>query len=554
MRLLMSLFAMELSPTGTGYRTKTRFARFYNLPELMQMFREVADIQTADMLNLPVPEVERETVVLKPSPIQQMMVARLGERAEAIHAGSMRPTQDNMLLITNEGRKLALDQRLIDPDLPSSDTGKIAACAENVYRIWADTAEQRATQLIFCDLSTPSDKKGEFSVYDELKQSLLSMGIPPEEVVFIHSAKTEVKRQELFAQVNAGRVRVLIGSTAKMGAGMNVQRLLIAEHHLDCPWRPSDLQQREGRIIRQGNSNPKVKIFTYVTEGTFDAYLYQMVESKQRFIGQIMTSKSPVRSCEDVDETALSYAEIKALSAGDDRVREKMELDTEVARLRLLKSSFLSQKYALETKITKSLPQTISRLKGQITAYGRDIGLAEAHSTPDETGFYGPVTVKGRSYSGKKEAGQALVDALCGQFDLELEQIGTYRGFAIKARKSVFGMLETFLAGAMEHEITLGSSVYGNFQRLDHVIERLPEEQTKATQELEAAQRQLEFARQEVTKEFPQEEELQTKQARLQALNIELSLDQPDTSTVSAEETVHGLECEEIKRIVPPTR
>ena len=279
-----------------------------------------------------------------------------------------------------------------------------------------------------------------------------------------------------------------------------------------------------------------------------------MVESKQRFIGQIMTSKSPVRSCEDVDETALSYAEIKALSAGDDRVREKMELDTEVARLRLLKSSFLSQKYALETKITKSLPQTISRLKGQITAYGRDIGLAEAHSTPDETGCYGPVTVKGRSYSGKKEAGQALVDALCGQFDLELEQIGTYRGFAIKARKSVFGMLETFLAGAMEHEITLGSSVYGNFQRLDHVIERLPEEQTKATQELEAAQRQLEFARQEVTKEFPQEEELQTKQARLQALNIELSLDQPDTSTVSAEETVHGLECEEIKRIVPPTR
>lgn len=371
--------AIELAPEGSGYRSKTRFARFYNLPELMSMFKESADIQTADMLKLPVPEAHYHPVVLKPSEHQKRLVASLSDRAERVRNKMVNSAEDNMLLITNDGRKLALDQRLIDPLLPDSDTGKVAACAENVYSIWKRTSEQGSTQMVFCDLSTPHND-GKFNVYDDLRTKLIAKGIPAEEIAFIHSANSEAQKKELFGKVRSGQIRVLLGSTQKMGAGTNVQQKLIALHHLDCPWRPSDLQQREGRIVRQGNENPEVDIYTYVTENTFDSYLYQLVESKQKFIGQVMTSKSPVRSAEDIDETALSYAEIKALCAGNPHIKEKMDLDIAVQRLRLLKSNHLSQRYSLEDRIHKEYPQKIAALEQRAEGYRADMTqIGRAH-------------------------------------------------------------------------------------------------------------------------------------------------------------------------------
>ena len=517
--------ATELSPTGTGYRAKTRFAKFYNLPELMQMFQEVADIQTADMLQLPVPEVERQTVVLKPSEEQRRMVTELGERAERIHSNAVSSSEDNMLLITNDGRKLALDQRLIDPTLPASPTGKSAACAANVYVIWLDSAEQRSTQLVFCDLSTPGDG---FNIYDDLKAQLVARGIPETEIAFIHSAKTEGQKQALFSKVNAGQVRVLIGSTFKMGAGTNVQKRLIALHHLECPWRPSDLQQREGRIVRQGNENPSVRIFTYVTEGTFDAYLYQMVESKQKFIGQIMTSKSPVRSAEDVDEQALNYAEIKALSSGDERIKEKMDLDVAVAKLQLMKSSHLSQRFALEDKINKELPRSIVSWEECVRGYQQDVETAAAHAIPDENNFYGMV-VQGRSYTDKKAAGVALLTALSHGLGKESVTLGSYRGFELQGNVNVFSETETCLCGALRHSIVLSTDIFGNFTRLDNLIKNLPNGLTTAEQRLQNTRAQLEQAKEEVKKPFPREEELRQKQARLNELNIALNLDRPES-------------------------
>ena len=402
--------AIELSPEGTGYRAKTRFAKFYNLPELMSMFKETADIQTADMLHLPVPEAHYHSVVLKPSEVQQEMVASLSERAERVRNKMVDATEDNMLLITNDGRKLALDQRLMNDMLPDSATSKVAACAENVYDIWERTLEQRSTQMVFCDLSTPHGD-GKFNVYDDLRSKLIEKGVPAEEIAYIHTANTEAAKKELFGKVRSGQVRVLIGSTQKMGAGTNVQQKLVALHHLDCPWRPSDLQQREGRIVRQGNENPEVDIFTYVTENTFDSYLYQLVESKQKFIGQVMTSKSPVRSAEDIDETALSYAEIKALCAGDPRIKEKMDLDIDVAKLKLLKASHLSQRYELEDKIIKFYPQRIKALEQRIEGYKADIEQLSENTIPNEDGF-SPMILMGGTVTDKKAAGEAIL-GLC---------------------------------------------------------------------------------------------------------------------------------------------
>lgn len=378
--------AIELAPEGTGYRAKTRFAKFYNLPELMTMFKEVADVQTADMLDLPVPRANYHTIALKPSEMQKEMVDGLAKRAEKVRSGRVNVSEDNMLVITNDGRKLALDQRLMNEMLPESDTGKVAVCAENVFSIWQRTTDKRSTQMVFCDLSTPHND-GHFNVYDAVRDKLIAMGIPEEEIAYIHSAGTEAKKKELFGKVRSGQVRVLIGSTQKMGAGTNVQQKLIALHHMDCPWRPADLQQREGRIIRQGNENPEVEIYTYVTENTFDSYLYQMVESKQKFIGQIMTSKSPVRSAEDIDETALSYAEIKELCSGNPEIKEKIDLDVAVAKLKLLKANHLSQRYALEDQIIREFPNKISALEQKIEGYKEDIGRLAEHTRLNEEGF-----------------------------------------------------------------------------------------------------------------------------------------------------------------------
>ena len=419
--------AIELSPEGTGYRAKTRFAKFYNLPELMAMFKETADIQTADMLKLPVPEAHYHSVVLKPSETQKEMVASLSERAERVRNKMVDSSVDNMLLITNDGRKLALDQRLMNDMLPDSETSKVGACAENVFDIWQRTADQKSTQMVFCDLSTPHGD-GKFNVYDDLRNKLIAKGIPAEEIAYIHAANSEAQKKELFGKVRSGQVRVLIGSTQKMGAGTNVQTKLAALHHLDCPWRPSDLQQREGRIIRQGNENKEVDIYTYVTENTFDSYLYQLVESKQKFIGQIMTSKSPVRSAEDIDETALSYAEIKALCAGNPHIKEKMDLDIDVSRLKLLKANHLSQRYSLEDQILKEFPQKIKSLEQRIEGYRADIDQRNRNTEPNEDGF-SPMLMPGGTVREKKAAGDAILGLCKSMTSPEPISIGQYRGF-----------------------------------------------------------------------------------------------------------------------------
>ncbi len=543
--------AIELAPEGTGYRAKTRFARFHNLPELMAMFKEVADIQTADMLNLPVPKAVYHTISLKPSELQRQMVAALAERAEKVRNREVRSDQDNMLLITNDGRKLALDQRLTNPLLPDSETSKVNACAENVFEIWQRTADQRSAQMIFCDLSTPGKERpiemvetepGAFemasfqNLYDDLCDKLIAKGIPAEEIAYVHSANTEAKKKELFGKVRSGQIRVLIGSTQKMGAGTNVQHKLIALHHLDCPWRPSDLQQREGRIIRQKNENDEVDIYTYVTEDTFDSYLYQLVESKQKFIGQIMTSKSPARSVEDIDETALSYAEIKALCAGDERIKEKMDLDIDVQRLKLLKANHLSQKYSLEDSIIKYFPQRIAIAKAEIKSAQENIAIRDANTHPNKDGF-SPMVVRGVTYTEKKAAGSAILAARKTLTDDNaVIPLGEYRGFQMELFFSPFYKEYTVrLAGVNADSVALGQDVYGNIQRLDNLLSNFENHLKSAQDDMTTYETQLASAKVEVEKPFPQEDELKTKSARLDELNILLNMDKQENEIVDGD-------------------
>ena len=542
--------AIELAPEGTGYRAKTRFARFYNLPELMAMFKEVADIQTADMLNLPVPKANYHNIVLKPSEQQKEMVEALGKRAERVRNRMVDSSVDNMLLITNDGRKLALDQRLLNPMLPDSDTGKINACAENVFEIWQRTADQRSAQMVFCDLSTPGkerpiemteNEQGTFemasfqNVYDDLREKLIARGIPAEEIAFIHDANTDVQKKELFGKVRSGQIRVLLGSTQKMGAGTNVQHKLIALHHLDCPWRPSDLQQREGRIIRQKNENDEVDIYTYVTENTFDSYLYQLVEGKQKFIGQIMTSKSPVRSAEDIDETALSYAEIKALCTGNPHIKEKMDLDIDVQRLKLLKANHLSQRYALEDQIIKILPQKIASFEQRIEGYTADINRLQENTHPNEDGF-SSMEVEGTVYTDKKAAGSAILAACHAMTSPDPVPLGQYRGFAMELSFESFSKeYRITLKGALTHTTGLGTDVFGNILRLDNLLGGMEERLIACREQLENVNVQLENAKQEVEKPFPQEDELKTKSARLDELNILLNMDKRESEIVDGD-------------------
>ncbi len=518
--------AIELSPEGTGYRAKTRFAKFYNLPELMAAFKGAADIQTADMLGLPVPKANFHTEVIKPSEIQKEMIKGLAERAEKIHAGGVDPHVDNMLRITNDGRKLALDMRLIQPLAPDDPDGKVAVCARNVFRIWEQTKEKRSAQLVFCDLSTPTTD-GSFSVYDDLKKKLMDAGIPEEEIAFIHTADSEAKKKELFSKVRAGQVRVLLGSTAKMGAGTNVQDKLIALHDLDCPWRPSDLQQRLGRIVRQGNENEEVEIYRYVTEGTFDAYLYQLVENKQKFIAQIMTSKAPVRVADDVDETALSYSEIKALATGNPLIIEKCNLDMEVARLNMLKASHLNQVYALEELVYRKYPEEITRLTERIAGYEQDVALAAAHPKAQE-GFCG-MEVDGRHYAEKEDAGKAIIDVCTRMTGSDAVLLGQYRGFSmVLAYDGRSNEYRITLKGTLSHTVTLGADVFGNITRLDNALENLAGSLEAEQNRLEETRGQLENARAELQTPFAREAELAEKTKRLKELNILLNMDEKD--------------------------
>ena len=542
--------AIELSPEGTGYRAKTRFAKFYNLPELMSVFKNVADIQTADMLKLPVPEAHYHNIALKPSEYQKEIVASLAERAEKVRNREVDSSVDNMLLITNDGRKLALDQRLVNPMLPSDPDSKAAKCAENVFEIWQRTADQRSTQMIFCDLSTPGKERpiemvqkedGSFgmapfqNVYEDIRTKLIELGVPENEIAFIHNAKSEVQKKDLFGKVRNGQVRILLGSTQRMGAGTNCQQKLVALHHLDCPWRPSDLQQREGRIIRQGNENKEVDIYSYVTEGTFDAYLYQLVESKQKFISQIMTSKSPVRSAEDVDEQALSYAEIKALASGNPMIKEKMDLDIEVSKLKLLKANHLSQKYALEDAISKGFPKQIAETQARITGYGADIATVKGNTHPNADGF-SPLTLAGVTYADRKEAGAALLTMCQTMLSPEATQIGSYRGLTLELAFDTFAReYRLTMIGQLRHTVTLGTDVFGNLQRMDNALEGLPIKEQACREQLSNLQTQLETAKAEVQKPFPREAELNTKTARLEELNTLLNLDHKEPEIVDAE-------------------
>lgn len=522
--------AIELSPEGSGYRAKTRFAKFYNLPELMSVFKQVADIQTADMLHLPVPKANFHTEVIKPSEIQQEMIKGLAERAEKIRGGGVDPHVDNMLRITNDGRKLALDMRLIQPLAPDDPDGKVAVCARNVYRIWEQTKEKSSTQLVFCDLSTPTTD-GSFSVYDDLKKKLLDAGIPEDEIAFIHTADSEAKKKELFAKVRAGQVRVLMGSTQKMGAGTNVQDRLIALHDLDCPWRPSDLQQRLGRIVRQGNENEEVEIFRYVTEGTFDAYLYQLVENKQKFIAQIMTSKAPVRVADDVDETALSYSEIKALATGNPLIIEKCNLDMEVARLNMLKASHLNQVYALEELVHRKYPAEITRFTERIAGYEKDVELSKAHPKAQE-GFCG-MEVEGQHYTEKEDAGKAIIDVCTKMTGSDAVLLGQYRGFSmVLAYDGMSNEYRITLKGTLSHTVTLGADVFGNITRLDNALENLAGNLDAERAKLEEARVQLENARTELATPFAREDELTEKTARLKELNILLNMDEKDKTLI----------------------
>ncbi len=529
-----TITAVELTPEGTGYRAKTRFAKFYNLPELMAMFKEVADIKTADMLNLPVPEAKYHNIAVKPSEMQKEMVASLAERAEQVRGGGVDSSVDNMLKITNDGRKLALDQRMINDMLPDFEGSKINACVDNIYRIWEENADKKSAQLVFCDLSTPKND-GTFSVYNDIRKKLIERGIPESEVKFIHEADTDMKKKELFQKTRKGEVRVLLGSTQKMGAGTNVQDKLIALHDVDCPWRPSDLEQRSGRIVRQGNENPQVDIYRYVTEQTFDAYLYQLVEGKQKFASQIMTSKSPVRSAEDIDETALSYAEIKMLATGNLYIKEKMDLDIQVQKLKMLKSNFLSEKYGLEDKVIKFYPQQIAYLKSRVEGLTKDVETAKLHPKPIDEQPLGMV-VSGVTYSEKAEAGQAIINACKSMNSPDAIPLGEYRGFQMEL---YFDMVQrnyvVKLKGETSRDVPLGDDAHGNIMRIDNGIERFEETLADTKNSLENTEKQFETAKQEIEKPFAKEEELRAKTARLDELNILLNMDKKENEIVGGE-------------------
>ena len=529
-----TITAVELTPEGTGYRAKTRFAKFYNLPELMAMFKEIADIKTADMLNLPVPEAKYHNIAVKPSEMQKEMVASLAERAEQVRGGGVDSSVDNMLKITNDGRKLALDQRMLNDMLPDFEGSKINACVDNIYRIWEENADKKSAQLVFCDLSTPKND-GTFSVYNDIRKKLIEGGIPESEVKFIHEADTDMKKKELFQKTRKGEVRVLLGSTQKMGAGTNVQDKLIALHDVDCPWRPSDLEQRSGRIVRQGNENPQVDIYRYVTEQTFDAYLYQLVEGKQKFASQIMTSKSPVRSAEDIDETALSYAEIKMLATGNPYIKEKMDLDIQVQKLKMLKSNFLSEKYGLEDKVIKFYPQQIAYLKSRVEGLTKDVETAKLHPKPIDEQPLG-MTVSGVSYSEKAEAGQAIINACKSMNSPDAIPLGEYRGFQMELYfDTVQRNYVVKLKGETSRDVPLGDDSHGNIVRIDNGIERFEETLADTKNSLENTEKQFETAKQEIEKPFAKEEELKAKTVRLDELNILLNMDKKENEIVGGE-------------------
>ena len=527
--------AIELAPEGTGYRAKTRFAKFFNLPELISLFKESADIQTPDMLKLPVPEAEYENVVLKPSEFQKDMVASLAERAEAVRDRQVQPYEDNMLKITNDGRKLALDQRLLNDMLPDEENSKAATCVEKAYEIWENTKEQKSAQLIFCDLSTPKGD-GTFNVYEDIKNKLMEKGVPENEIAFIHDANTELRKAELFAKVRSGQVRFLLGSTAKMGAGTNVQDRLIALHHLDVPWHPSDIEQQEGRILRQGNQNDKVKIFRYVTEGTFDSYSWQLIENKQKFIGQIMTSKSPVRSCEDVDEAALSYAEVKALATGNPYIKEKMDLDIQVSKLKLMKANHTSQKYRLEDNITKHYPQQIAIFKERINGFTSDMQKYEQNKPLDKEQF--AITIGGKAYTDKKEAGTAII-AMCKEIKgiNASADVGEYLGFKLNVTFDSFNNKFVMnVKGAMSHPMEVGTDPLGNITRINNALEAMPAQLEEAQTKLSNVEHQLETGKAEVNKPFAQEAELSEKLDRLTALNALLNMDEKGNDAIGMDE------------------
>ena len=537
--------AIELAPEGTGYRAKTRFAKFFNLPELIALFKESADIQTPDMLKLPVPEAEYENVVLKPSEYQKEMVTSLADRAEAVRNRLVEPHQDNMLKITNDGRKLALDQRLINDMLPDEEHSKAKTCVDKAFEIWEDTKGEKSAQLIFCDLSTPKGD-GTFNVYEDIRNKLMEKGVPAEEIAFIHQANTELRKAELFSKVRSGQVRFLLGSTAKMGAGTNVQDRLIALHHLDVPWRPSDIEQQEGRILRQGNRNPKVKIFRYVTEGTFDSYSWQLIENKQKFIGQIMTSKSPVRSCEDVDEAALSYAEVKALATGNPYIKEKMDLDIQVSKLKLMKANHTSQKYRLEDNIAKHYPQQITILKERISGLQADIQTAKANLPADKELF--SMKVGNKLYTDKKEAGTALVE-MCKEIKSVNAPavIGEYAGFKMAVSFDSFNHKFVMnIKGQLSHNLEIGVDPLGNISRINHALEAMTKELAEASTKLENVERQLETAKVEVTKPFAQEAELSEKLDRLSALNSLLNMDEKGEDGIGMEDDKSELGTEQV--------
>ena len=539
---------IELAPEGTGYRAKTRFAKFYNLPELINMFREIADVQTGDMLKLPVPEVQYHNEVIKPSEFQKDMVKSFADRAERVRNGMVDSSVDNMLKITNDGRKLALDQRLQDSMLPDDPSSKVNACVENIYRIWDESKQQRSTQLVFCDLSTPHDD-GKFNVYDDVKQKLIERGVPESEIAYIHDANTETRKAELFGNVRTGKVRILLGSTAKMGAGTNVQKLLIAEHHLDIPWRPSDIEQREGRILRQGNENPTVQIYRYVTENTFDSYMWQTIENKQKFIGQVMTSKSPVRSCEDVDETALSYAEVKALATGNPYIKEKMDLEVSVSRLKLVKANFLSQKYSLEDRLLKQYPRDVKMLEERITGYDADIARYEQNKSDEFPGM----TVRGIRYEEKKEAGMALLQACKAKTSPEPTHAGSYKGFDLMlSYNPVDRSFKVSMMGTLSHAVELGEDVFGNIQRMDNALNSLPHKKEREEAQLAELKKQMDNAKEEIDRPFPQEEELAAKSARLAELDAMLNMDKRENETVDGE--IDEDQPEQTKRREEPER
>lgn len=515
--------AIELTPEGTGYRAKTRFSKFYNLPELISIFKEAADIQTADMLHLPVPECDYENVVIQPSEFQKQIVKSLGQRAEYVRNASVDPAVDNMLKITNDGRKCALDQKLINPDLPENPNSKVKVCAVKAYEMWKDTEDIKAAQLVFCDSSTPKGD-GSYNVYDALKGELVKLGVPEKEIAYIHDANSENKKAELFAKVRSGQIRFLFGSTKKMGAGTNVQERLIALHHLDVPWRPSDIEQQEGRILRQGNINPRVKIFRYVTESTFDSYSWQIIENKQKFIGQIMTSKLPVRSCDDVDEAALSYAEVKALATGNPYIKEKMTLDTEVAKLKLLKANFKSQKYRLEDDIVSVYPQEISQLKDNISGYKADIAKRDTTRNIIAENFF--ITINGVSYHDRKSGGAALIEAAHNK-DINRVRIGSYMGFDLYSRYNfMYNGYELYIQGKKEHWVELSKDPVGVITRINNCLDGLDKKLEKAQSSLSDVYQKLESAKIEAAKEFDKEDELNQKLERLSELNALLDMDE----------------------------